>query len=159
MYDFDVRAYKDQLNKEWSEAKKDKTAKGQLLSNRLGRRWSLVHTATNNGVKSVSQLQHILLHKTCKWQLGDEMVNVFNEAKSVEWHDASDLEKYKDKAREFSSQWSDIYSEIGKKCKSVRTLQNRLGLPVNDNLQGDYDDYEVDAVTLEGMSPRKAALP
>jgi len=147
-----VRTFKEAVNVEWhdAEAVKDTSKQGDILTKRLSRRWSLVHTAVNDGVDSVEDLQHLLLHLTHNWKLSDSSLKTFKEAVSVEWHDAEDLND--STTQQLSRRWSDIHSKIRKGCSSVKNLQRELNIETTDDLDGSYDDYIVDATSLSGMS-------
>lgn len=162
--DSKVKSFKEAVSVEWHDADdvQDQSKDNEILSKRLSRRWSLIHTAVGEDITSVAKLQHLLLHLTKNWTLPDNKVKTFKEAKSVEWHDADDLGK----GRELSSQWSSILSMTNKKCTSVKKIQSDLKLETSDNLSGEYDDYVIDATSLQGMvrvskntAPTPAAKP
>ncbi len=149
-----VKTFKEALRVEWDdvEAFKDTSKQDKILTKRLSRRWSLVHTAINDGVGSVEDLQHLLLHLTRNWKLSDGNVKTYREAASVEWHDAKDLND--SSTHQLSQRWSDIYSKIRKGCSSVKKLQQELNLVTVDDMDCSYDDYIVDATSLSGMSKK-----
>lgn len=149
-----VKTFKEALSVDWhdAEAVKDTSKQNEILTNRLSRRWSLVQTAVNDGVDSVEDLQHLLLHLTRNWKLSDSKVKTFKEAASVEWHDAEDLND--STTRQLSQRWSDIHSKIRKGCSSVKKLQREMKLVTTDDMDGSYDDYIVDATSLSGMSKK-----
>lgn len=152
-----VKTFKEAVSVEWhdAEAVKDTSKQGEILTKRLSRRWSLVHTAVNDGVDSVEDLQHLLLHLTHNWELSDSYVKTFKEAASVEWRDAGDLND--NTTQQLSRQCSDILSTIRKGCSSVKKLQRELNMVTTDDMDGSYDDYIVDATSLSGMSRKSVA--
>jgi hypothetical protein len=152
-----VKTFREAVSVEWhdAEANKDTSRQDEILTKRLSRRWSLVHTAVNAGVGSVEDMQHLLLHLTHNWKLSDGNVKTFNEAASVEWHDAEDLND--STTQQLSRRWSDIYIKIGKGCSSVKKLQRELNMTITDDMDGNYDDYIVDATSLSGMSRKSVA--
>ena len=153
-----VNTFKEAVSVEWHDAEtiKGTSKQSEILTRRLSRRWSLVRTAINDGIDSVEELQHLLLHLTHNWKLSDGNVKTFKEAASVEWHDAEDLND--STTQQLSRQWSDIHSIIRKGCSSVKKLQRELNMVITDNMDGNYDNYVVDVTSLSGMSRKNTEL-
>lgn len=149
-----IKTFKEAVSVEWHDAEtvNGTSKQNEILTNRLSRRWSLVHTAINDGVGSVEDLQHLLLHLTHNWKLSDGNVKTFKAAASVEWHDAQDLND--SVTQQLSRRWSDIHSKIIKGCSSVKKIQRELNMVTTDDIDGSYDDYIVDATSLSGMSKK-----
>ena len=154
-----VKTFQEALRVEWDDADAVKDTSKQdeiILTNRLSRRWSrrrdLVDIAIIDGVDSVGDLQHLLLHLTRNWKLSDSNVKTFKEAACVEWRDAKDLND--SSTHQLSQRWSDIYSKFREECSSVKKLQQELNLETIDDKDGSYDDYIVDATSLSGMSKK-----
>ena len=149
-----VKTFREAASVEWhdAEAVKGASKQSEILTNRLSRRWSLVHTAVNHGVDSVEDLQHLLLHLTHIWKLSDGNVETFREAASVEWHDAQDQDD--STTQQLSQRWLHIHSKVIKGCSSVKKLQQELGLVTTDDMDGSYDDYIVDAISPTGMTKK-----
>ena len=148
-----VKTFKEAVSVEWHDAEDQNK---EILAKRMSRRWSLIHTAVNDGFDSVEDLQHLLLHLSHNWTLPKNKVKTFNEAVSVEWHDADDIKD--SSAQQRSTEWSNIHSKIRNGCNSVERLQQELNLTTTDDIDGSYDDYEVDAKSLCGVSRRTSSL-
>ena len=96
------------------------------------RRWSLVRTAIDDGVKSVRQLQNLIENLTHQWTLPDDKVETFREALSVERHDAEAVKNTSKQkqceilAKRLFHRWSLVVTAIIYGVDSVEDLQHLL---------------------------------